>query len=159
AFDHEALARGLSTAAGGTRFKADRLPFDEIEFIEDGKAIRFRVGGTTWACNLANYECSKANAAAGAPGPAAESNPPRRRRAQQRDVDDSQPGGVVRSPDQKWTGFVKDHNVFVRREGEPAEIRLSEDGKPGLGYGRLAWSRDSKTLVAFRIEPGDRKEV
>ena len=47
----------------------------------------------------------------------------------------------------------------MRREGEPAEIKLDDDGKDGLAYGRLAWSPDSKTLVAWRIEPGDRKEV
>ena len=64
-----------------------------------------------------------------------------------------------RSPDGQWTAFVKDHNVFIRsREGEK-EIQLSQDGKEGLAYGRLAWSPDSKTLVAFRIEPGERKEV
>ena len=42
---------------------------------------------------------------------------------------------------------------------KPEEIRLSTDGKAGLAYGRLSWSPDSKTLVAFRIEPGERKEV
>src|SRR5205085_1139462 len=33
------------------------------------------------------------------------------------------------------------------------------DGKEGLAYGMLSWSRDSKALAAFRIEPGERKEV
>ena len=36
---------------------------------------------------------------------------------------------------------------------------MSEDGKEGLAYGRLSWAPDSKTLIAFRIEPGERKEV
>ena len=48
---------------------------------------------------------------------------------------------------------------FVRAEGKSEEIPLSKDGKEGLAYGRLSWSPDSKTLVAFRIEPGERKEV
>jgi dipeptidyl aminopeptidase/acylaminoacyl peptidase len=39
------------------------------------------------------------------------------------------------------------------------ESALSQDGKTGLEYGRLEWSPDSSTLVAFRIEPGDDKEV
>ena len=65
----------------------------------------------------------------------------------------------LRSPDRKWTAFVRKHNVFVVPEGKAEEIRLSSDGKAGLSYGRLSWSPDSKTLVAFRIEPGDRKEV
>ena len=44
-----------------------------------------------------------------------------------------------------------------RSGSEP--VRLSTDGKEGLAYGRLSWSPDSKTLAAFRIEPGDHKEV
>ncbi len=68
------------------------------------------------------------------------------------------PAGV-RSPDGKWLAFVKDHCLFLRADGKPEEIPLGKDGKPGLAYGRLEWAPDSKTLVAFRIEPGDRKEV
>ena len=64
-----------------------------------------------------------------------------------------------RSPDKKWTAVIKDHNVYLKRDGDAGEIRLSDDGKEGLAYGRLAWAPDSKTLVAFRIEPGERKEV
>src|SRR5262249_55259530 len=29
----------------------------------------------------------------------------------------------------------------------------------GLAYGMLSWAPDSRTLAAFRIEPGERKEV
>ena len=32
-------------------------------------------------------------------------------------------------------------------------------GARRMAYGMLDWSPDSKTLVAFRIEPGERKEV
>ena len=59
----------------------------------------------------------------------------------------------------KWTAFIKDHNVHVRPASGSEPVRLSSDGKEGLAYGRLSWSPDSKTLAAFRIEPGDRKEV
>jgi len=63
------------------------------------------------------------------------------------------------SPDGKWTAFVKDHNVFARSEDDGTEVQLSQDGSRGDSYGMLQWAPDSKTLVAFRIEPGDRKEV
>ena len=43
--------------------------------------------------------------------------------------------------------------------GSPRRSRSRTDGKEGLAYGRLSWAPDSKTLVAFRIEPGERKEV
>ena len=65
----------------------------------------------------------------------------------------------INSPDRKWTAFVKDHNVFVRPQGKPDAIQLIKDGQTNLSYGRLSWSPDSKTLVAFRIEPGERREV
>jgi dipeptidyl aminopeptidase/acylaminoacyl peptidase len=67
-------------------------------------------------------------------------------------------GGDATSPDRKWTASVKDHNLFIR-DGDGKEIQLSTDGKEGLAYGRPSWSPDSMTLVAFRIEPGERKEV
>jgi dipeptidyl aminopeptidase/acylaminoacyl peptidase len=63
------------------------------------------------------------------------------------------------SPDGKWTAFVRDHNVFVRSSEDEQEIRLSDDGKEGMSYDRLEWSPDSQTLVAFRVEPGEEKEV
>src|SRR5690606_28093355 len=65
--------------------------------------------------------------------------------------------GSVRSPDRRWTAFVRDHNVWVR-SGEK-EVQLSKDGKEGLSYSMLEWSPDSRSLVAFRVEPGERKEV
>src|SRR5262245_20932104 len=44
AFDHKRLAAALSKASG-TEYRADRLPFDRIEFAEDAKVLRFRAGG------------------------------------------------------------------------------------------------------------------
>ncbi|MBE0535864.1 MAG: prolyl oligopeptidase family serine peptidase [Phycisphaerae bacterium] len=63
------------------------------------------------------------------------------------------------SPDGKWTHFIRDGNVYVRAKDTGAEIQLSRDGNTDTGYGMLEWSPDSQSLVAFRIEPGDRKEV
>jgi dipeptidyl aminopeptidase/acylaminoacyl peptidase len=64
-----------------------------------------------------------------------------------------------RSPDGKWTAFIKEHNLYVRATEGGKEIHLSHDGKSGLAYGLPHWAPDSKTLAAYRIEPGDRKEV
>jgi dipeptidyl aminopeptidase/acylaminoacyl peptidase len=54
---------------------------------------------------------------------------------------------------------VKDNNTFVRSQGGDQEIQLSTDGTENNAYGTLSWAPDSKTLVAWRIEPGDGKEV
>ncbi len=165
AFDHARLAGTLSKAAGQA-YKADRLPFDEIELIDGAKAVRFRVGEVTWKCPLDSYECSKAGADAAKSSTASTASSsgdaaPRRDqgRPQREGSDSPEAGERLRSPDGKWTAFVKGHNVVVRAQGKDEDIRLSSDGKEGLSYGRLSWSPDSKTLVAFRIEPPDRKEV
>lgn len=63
------------------------------------------------------------------------------------------------SPDGKWTASVKDRNVFVRSKDGGQETQLSTDGVEDNAYGILSWAPDSKTLVAWRIEPGDGKEV
>jgi hypothetical protein len=73
----------------------------------------------------------------------------------------------VRSPDEKWMAFVRDHNIFVRpaaadsenkESGGTSERQLTTDGQEGNAYGMLNWSPDSAALVAFRIEPGDEKQ-
>ncbi|MEM7236029.1 MAG: DPP IV N-terminal domain-containing protein, partial [Planctomycetota bacterium] len=79
------------------------------------------------------------------------SNPRRRdERRRPRDV----------SPDGRFKAFVRDGNVFVREEESKKEaIQLSKDGSSDHGYDMLDWAGDSKTLVAFRIQRGENKQV
>jgi dipeptidyl aminopeptidase/acylaminoacyl peptidase len=184
AFDHQKLAAALSKAAGQD-YKADHLPFSEIEFSADAKEVRFEAGDKRWHCDLNSYECSPGTKSSGEktsvqepPDPALPASPAQEDgvlaqrqegQAQGQEQGRGQRRGSggrrgessreVASPDGKWTAFVKDHNVFVRTDEDKKEYALSEDGKEGNSYGRLAWSPDSKSLVAWRIEPGDRKEV
>jgi len=154
AFDHTKLAAALSKAAGAD-YRADQLPFDSIEFVDDANVIRFTVDETTWACDLASYTCVKTDL-----GPIESSAGQDEDRARSRwrgpgRGRDPSPD----SPDGQWTAFVKDNNVFVRARDEDQDIQLSTDGSEGNAYGVLSWAHDSKTLVTFRIEPGDNKEV
>jgi dipeptidyl aminopeptidase/acylaminoacyl peptidase len=64
-----------------------------------------------------------------------------------------------RSPDRAWTVRVKENNLFIKSSKDENEIQLTKDGAENQRYGRFSWSPDSQTLVAFRVEPGDRKEV
>src|SRR5262245_2275812 len=178
AFDHPRLAEALSKAAG-TGYQADRLPFRTIEFVEGGKAVRFRVGEAAWQCDLASYECSRVKKdapaqPAGAEPPAAppeaegeaggdeqadEEDPPQqKKKGMKKPPPRRQPNAEVRSPDRKWTALVKDHNVWLR-DAEGKETRLTDNGVAGNTYGYFAWSPDSQTLVAYRTEPGDDKLV
>jgi dipeptidyl aminopeptidase/acylaminoacyl peptidase/uncharacterized protein (DUF885 family) len=172
AFDHKRLAAGLSKAAG-REYTADRLPFDEIEYANEGKTVRFSAGGSRWSCYLSTYECVRSGSdpePAPAPIPWPEPpidgldellespwateaeavQPPRRPGAA--------PERSPRSPDGKWTAVVRDHNLYVR-DADGKEVQLTTDGKEGQAYGMPSWSPDSKSLVAWRVEPGDRKEV
>ena len=207
AFDHAKLAAALSKAAD-QEFKADKLPFSEIEFIESGGAIKFDAANKTWRCDLNSYECSAmgTNSSASIFSPAAMSGetqlaasdsssgynlspeaesdfspatfderPSPQQQEQQTGQQQGQgrgrgqrqgaggrrggPGGDLRSPDEKWTAFTRAQNVFVRSEADSKEFQLSEDGKEGNAYSRLEWSPDSQSLVAWRVEPGERKEV
>ena len=58
AFDHEKLAAALSKAVSQD-YKADHLPFELIEFTEDGRAIRFTAADKHWKCDLTTYECAE----------------------------------------------------------------------------------------------------
>jgi len=99
AFDHARLAEALSQASGQS-YAADKLPFDDIEFIEQGAAIRFNVGKIWWACNLETFECEKTETPKDGPsvfgrrrGDSRFSRRPERNRS------------ALRSPDGKWEAF------------------------------------------------------
>lgn len=170
AFDHEKLAAALAKAAGET-VEADRLPFAEIEFVDKGGAITFETFSKSWRCDLNTYDCItvSTNSISGLstpvspnephrespfaepPAPQDQTNqPPARERGSRRRGERD-----VRSPDEKWTAFVREHNVFLRSESDGKETRLSDDGAETNSYSRLEWSPDSRSLVAWRIEPGD----
>jgi dipeptidyl aminopeptidase/acylaminoacyl peptidase len=166
AFDHDKLAAALAKA-GGEDVKGDKLPFSEIEFSDNGNTVRFEASGKSWRCDLNTYQCvsTATNSSArvtvpedldvaasesffaGPPSPQEQTNQPPRgqRRRGERDM---------RSPDSKWTAFVRDHNVFIRST-DGKEIQLSTDGAENNSYGRVEWSPDSRSLVAWRVEPGD----
>ena len=68
-----------------------------------------------------------------------------------------------RSPDGKWRAFIQDKNVFMRQldtDGDEGDaIALSTDGGGDFEYSQPIWSPDSKSLVAFRIEPAETEQV
>ncbi len=161
AFDHAKVAAALSQASGSGH-SAAKLPFTRIQFLDEGRAIGFRVGDQAWRYTLDASACTKLDALP--PDDAVESVEPvegrrgRRGPAAGEGGEGSRPSN--RSSDGQWTWVLKDHNVFLRSTAEGAvEIPLTTDGKEGHAYGVVSWSPDSKSLLAFRIEPGERKEV
>jgi dipeptidyl aminopeptidase/acylaminoacyl peptidase len=154
AFDHAKLAAALSQAAG-QEFKADRLPFSNIQFAADGQAIEFEAAGKTWRCDLSSYACATTtnrmqSSEGESQGPNFGTGPDRSGRGARR-------GGLAggRSPDGNWRATVRDNNIFVRPVSGGDEIKLTTDGSETNSYSRLEWSPDSRSLVAWRVEPGD----
>jgi dipeptidyl aminopeptidase/acylaminoacyl peptidase len=175
AFDHDKLVVALSKAAG-KEFKADHLPFTEIEFSDDGKFIKFAASDKSWRCDLDSYQCvpqDKSAFLAPARFPAValaeplpvddELHPASPQQDQAEDQGPSQGrgrrGGGGRSPDGKWSVTVKNYNLYLRALPDGAEQQITQDGKEGDAYGRVQWSPDSKTLTTWQIVPGDRKLV
>lgn len=182
AFDHEKLARALSKAAG-REFQAQKLPFSEIQFSEDGKSIEFEAGGKSWRCKLDSYELqniekpsatspatpSGSSQKSGPSAPyvdeSAEGNAQGTDREQNENRNSSRPNRSqgrsrsVESPDGKWSAFVKEDNVYLHSKAEDKDYPLTDDGREGNAYAHLDWSPDSKALLGWRLEPGDHKEV
>jgi dipeptidyl aminopeptidase/acylaminoacyl peptidase len=67
-------------------------------------------------------------------------------------------GGPITSADGKWTASVVNNNVVISAPGGDP-VPLSTDGVAGDGYSFLSFSPDSSTLLAWKMQPGDRKEV
>jgi dipeptidyl aminopeptidase/acylaminoacyl peptidase len=160
AFDHDRLAESLSAAAE-EEYDGDKLPFNDIEFSDDGVVVRFTAGGKRWACNLESYKCFGAQGAEATATADADDDEPQGRRGRRRfGRGEAGRNGGGRSPDGEWRAVVRDNNIFLRSSDDDSEeIQLTTDGEDDNRYDLLQWSPDSKTLVAFRVAPGDRKEV
>ena len=162
AFDHSKLAAALSKATG-EKYEADKLPFDAIDFVDDGKAVLLRIKGKLWRytvdadkladAGLDNKEAATKTVGAVAEGlRAAQQRRPFRGFFQRNEAD-------AESPDKKWTAFIKEGNVHIRSADGKESFALSKQGSTAIPFGMIRWSPDSKALAAFRIEPGDKKEV
>ncbi len=51
--------------------------------------------------------------------------------------------------------LVRNDNVYIRSAADGTEIQLSQDGATNNDYRLPEWSPDSRSLVAWRVEPGD----
>jgi dipeptidyl aminopeptidase/acylaminoacyl peptidase len=161
AFDYQQLALALSKAAG-EHYQAERLPFSEIDFIDAMATVRFQAAGKTWKWDPTSRECtvvssnsiesSKLTTTNGVGTVQKIEERERGRRTR------SEAEGEEISPDGQWTAYTTNENIYVRSQ-DGKDYLLTRDGQKENGYSRLEWSPDSKALVAWRIEPGERKEV
>jgi hypothetical protein len=159
-FDHQRLAIELNLRSG-YEFTPLTLPFADpaAQFVvkydgsnayiqEGAMAIEFILDGSLWRCDLqikwnwnlvppTDYECQKR-------GPT-----PQGMRL-------TLHAGSVTAPDGRWEALIQSYNVVIKPTGG-AEITkiLSTDGTAAQPYdvGSIYWSRDAKTVVAYRVSP------
>jgi len=134
AFDHAKLAAALAVAAGKT-YEANKLPFREIAFSEDGQFISFPLGKRQYRCDRQGNECLATA---------------------------SDPEHGAASPDKKKVAFVRDYNLWVRDVASGKETQLTTDGVKDYSYALdnagwiksdvpiLVWSPDSKKMATFK---------
>ncbi len=66
----------------------------------------------------------------------------------------------ARSPDDRWEAFLRDGNVWLRRQDGGEESVLTKDASEEFFYqSRFHWSPDSRSLVAIRTKKGDDRKV
>jgi dienelactone hydrolase len=128
AFDHVLLAAALSTATG-TPIEHTRLPFQEIEVVDGGQAIRFSVDEQRWHYDVAG------NALRQFEGPPA-----------------AGPNEVA-SPDGCWAAFVRDGKLWVRSLDSGGERQLTSDGTPESPYALNADDLSTSVTEALSREP------
>jgi dipeptidyl aminopeptidase/acylaminoacyl peptidase len=59
-----------------------------------------------------------------------------------------------------WTAFIKNHNVFVKKNEATNEIQLTTDGSEDHAYGEpFFWSPDAGKLVVLQTTKGDDRKV
>ncbi|PGC28773.1 peptidase S9 [Bacillus pseudomycoides] len=147
AFDHARLAESLSNVIN-RQVDPDNLPFNSFTYINEEKAIQFEVDESTWIYDLAKYQCKQIRTK-------------------------KVPAHELRSPDGRWSAFIKGYNLFVRSLETGKIIQLTHDGTRYYDYGiqpeseisavvkRLynpkippaaLWSPDSKQFLTHRLD-------
>ena len=71
------------------------------------------------------------------------------------------PPDTCNSFDGKWEAFIQGFNVFLKPVGKGDPVQLSFDGSEKNYYSlrTVAWSPDSKKLVAYHTHPGFDREI
>ena len=173
AFDHARLAAAVSS--GGRRHTAVQLPFTAFTFGDDEQSIRFIVEDSiAFSCTLADYRCERSaarvQAAAGDGGRGGRgegggrgvgAGPGGRGGGRGAGAGGGGTASGVASPDGRWIAYVQNHNLHLRSADSSSGPPLSRTGTADRPFVQqsIAWSPDSRKLVANRVAPGDRRMV
>ncbi|MEJ7666026.1 MAG: DPP IV N-terminal domain-containing protein [Hymenobacter sp.] len=129
AFDQAKLAAALS-AASGKSYAADQLPFRNLAFSPDDKAIAFAASGKAWKYDVVSGKITPD------PNPAAPN---------------ANEENEVESPDGRLAAFIKDNNLWVRDTNTNQLTQLTTDGAKDYGYAtdNAGWTHSDKAGAAL----------
>ncbi len=156
AFDHQKLAAALS-ATSGTKYEANKLPFQTISFSADGKYVLFTSDAKKWKYDLSTAQLTADEGVAVAQSGATTAAGRGGRGAGARGG-----GNDIPSPDGKRSVFIKDWNLWLRDLTTNKETQLTTDGVKDFGYATdnagwkmsdrpvVRWSPDSKKVATFK---------
>lgn len=144
AFDAEKLASGLSAQLGKS-LDARRLLLDSLCFDKNNQFLSFKAEKSYFQCNLNDYTCTKIESL-----PKDETVYPSFLHSWER-WNSFATDSI--SPDKKWVAFIKNNNILIQPTSGGQNIQFTNDGSTSKPYGALAWSPDSKYIVAYRISP------
>ncbi len=155
AFDHNKLTKNLNRVTG-KKYSSTQLPFDTIEFKNDGTIMEFNIRKNYWSCDLTTYECTKIKR------------------------EPETPSNWLVSPDRQKALFIKDYNAYAIDLSTGKKIQLTKDGEKDNDYGsspesntfaitlrRLnmesppiaSWSPDSKKILIHKINQKSVKKL
>jgi hypothetical protein len=150
AFDHAAVARSLSSAAG-QQYTEITLPFPSISVVDNGAAFEGDAGTSRYRCVIATSSCSRVGAAAvpgggrggragggGGGGGGRGQGVSTPRCAGETVVQPGQTRTEVFSPDCRTVAFVQNYNVAIRPAPPPASPGAAGGGRGGRGGGGTA---------------------
>jgi dipeptidyl-peptidase-4 len=172
AFDHKRVAKVLAERTG-KEIDPEHLPFESIQFSDDGKTFQVFGDNLAWKFDFEKYEVSEDKNTK-----PDKTETPREERRQRR----SREWASAKSPDGKYEVVMQGDNLFLKEDGTEKERQVSFDGNPGNTYKRSAqrdrlvgmqfeakdpekptpeiyWAPDSKHFVAMRTRPGTERLV
>lgn len=147
-FNTQKLVQQLNLQSGDTT-TVKKLQLQRLKFDLKSNRIHFEYAKAYWTCALKDYDLKK-DSVVKSQQPQPYWNDP---------FDESGNKPVV-SPDSICTAFIKNNNVFIRRETDKKEYQLSFDGSPGDFYSSyIQWSPDSKKLAVNKIRKNENRQI
>ena len=127
AFDTERLAKAL-TDLNGSEQDAKNLSLRNITYLAEKNKITFKIGSTTYQCNLSDYKLEKQTA-------------------------ELRSGGRNEhvSPNGKLAAYRQDHNLWVRNLETNETTQLTFDGEKDYGYAvdNAGWTKSNRAVLRW----------